>query len=129
VTVSARSIEGARKLAGLINGAAGQFPPPPASWDVLVNATPVGSEKTPGTPMGTAPLDGKVVFDLVYAPADTELLQSARAAGCQTIGGIEMLIAQAERQFELWTGQRPPAGLFEAAATAGDEVAAAAKRE
>jgi shikimate 5-dehydrogenase len=72
--------------------------------------------------MGTAPLDGKIVFDLVYAPADTELLQSARAAGCQTIGGIEMLIAQAERQFELWTGQRPPAGLFEAAATAGDQV-------
>ena len=78
--------------------------------------------------MGSAALDGKIVFDLVYAPADTELLRGARAAGCQTIGGIEMLIAQAERQFELWTGQRPPAGLFEAAATAGDEVAATADR-
>jgi shikimate 5-dehydrogenase len=33
-----------------------------------------------------------------------------------TIGGIEMLVAQAERQFELWTGQRPPAGLFRATA-------------
>jgi shikimate 5-dehydrogenase len=33
-----------------------------------------------------------------------------------TIGGLEMLVAQAERQFELWTGQRPPAGLFHAAA-------------
>jgi shikimate 5-dehydrogenase len=79
--------------------------------------------------MGTAPLDGKIVFDLVYAPADTELLRSARAAGCQTIGGIEMLIAQAERQFELWTGQRPPAGLFESAVTAGGEVAATAKSQ
>ena len=48
----------------------------------------------------------------------------ARAAGCQTIGGIEMLIAQAERQFELWTGQRPPAGLFEAAATGSGDMAA-----
>ena len=38
---------------------AGEFPPRPASWDVLVNATPVGSEKTPGTPMGNAPLDGR----------------------------------------------------------------------
>jgi shikimate 5-dehydrogenase len=76
---------------------------------VLVNATPVGSEKMPGTPMGTAPLDGRIVYELVYAPADTELLQAARAAGVQTIGGLEMLIAQAERQFELWTGQRPPA--------------------
>jgi 3-dehydroquinate dehydratase / shikimate dehydrogenase len=127
VTISARSTEGARAIAGLVNGSAGEFPPPPGSWDVLVNATPVGSEKTPGTPMGIAPLDGKIVFDLVYAPADTELLRSARAAGCETIGGIEMLIAQAERQFELWTGQRPPAGLFEAAATAGDQVAAAAE--
>ena len=40
--------------------------------------------------------------------------RDARAAGCLTIGGLEMLVAQAERQFELWTGQRPPAGLFEA---------------
>jgi len=96
------------------------LPPPAASWDVLVNATTVGSEKTPGNPMGDAQLDGSIVFDLVYAPQDTALLQSARAAGCRTIGGLEMLIAQAERQFELWTGQRPPSGLFEAAATRGD---------
>jgi len=77
--------------------------------------------------MGTTPLDGRIVFDLVYAPRETQLLRDAEAAGCQTIGGIEMLIAQAERQFELWTGQRPPAGLFEASATAGDEVAALAR--
>jgi len=37
----------------------------------------------------------------------------------ETIGGLAMLVAQAERQFEIWTGQRPPAGLFaEAAASA-----------
>ena len=81
-----------------------------------------------GDAMGTAPLDGRVVYDLVYAPAETELLHAARASGCQTIGGIEMLIAQAERQFELWTGQRPPAGLFEAAATASDDAAVVAAR-
>ena len=116
----------ARAIASHVDGSAGEFPPEPLSWDVLVNATPVGSEKTPGTPMGQAPLDGRIVFDLVYAPAETEMLRMATAAGCQTIGGIEMLIAQAERQFELWTGQRPPAGLFEAAATASDEAAALA---
>ena len=38
-----------------------------------------------------------------------------------------MLVAQAERQFELWTGQRPPAGLFRAAATGDDQVAATGK--
>jgi shikimate 5-dehydrogenase len=58
------------------------------------------------------PLDGEIVFDLVYSPAVTPLLERARTEGCLTIGGIEMLVAQAERQFELWTGQRPPAGLF-----------------
>jgi shikimate 5-dehydrogenase len=44
------------------------------------------------------------------------LLAAAKRAGCTTIGGLEMLIAQAERQFELWTGTRPPAGLFRQAA-------------
>jgi 3-dehydroquinate dehydratase/shikimate dehydrogenase len=126
VTICARKTDEARAIADLVGGSAGDFPPRPSSWDVLVNATPVGSEKKPGTPMGNVPLDGAIVFDLVYAPADTELLRSARAAGCQTIGGIEMLIAQAERQFELWTGQRPPAGLFEAAAAGRDEAAALA---
>ena len=126
VTICARKTDEARVIADLVGGSAGDFPPRPSSWDVLVNATPVGSEKTPGTPMGNVPLDGAIVFDLVYAPADTELLRSARAAGCQTIGGVEMLIAQAERQFELWTGQRPPAGLFEAAATGRDEAPALA---
>ena len=126
VTICARKTDEARAIADLVGASAGDFPPRPSSWDVLVNATPVGSEKTPGSPMGNVPLDGAIVFDLVYAPADTELLRSARAAGCQTIGGIEMLIAQAERQFELWTGQRPPAGLFEAVATGRDEAAALA---
>jgi 3-dehydroquinate dehydratase / shikimate dehydrogenase len=126
VTICARNTEGARAIAGLAGGDVGDFPPRASSWDVLVNATPVGSEKTPGSPIGDAPVDGRIVYDLVYAPAETELLRTARAAGCQTIGGLEMLIAQAERQFELWTGQRPPAGLFEAAATASDEAAALA---
>jgi shikimate 5-dehydrogenase len=106
----------------MVGGSATALPPAPGSWDVLVNATTVGSVKVPGNPMGTAALDGSIVFDLVYAPAETALLEAARQAGCQAIGGLEMLIAQAERQFELWTGQRPPAGLFEAAATRRDHA-------
>ena len=66
--------------------------------------------------MHGVPLDGRVVYDLVYEPQDTALLVAAQAAGCETIGGLEMLVAQAERQFELWTGQRPPAGVFSTAA-------------
>jgi shikimate 5-dehydrogenase len=43
-------------------------------------------------------------------------MRAAERAGCPAIGGLEMLAAQAERQFEIWTGQRPPAGLFSDAA-------------
>ena len=79
VTVCARSAEGARAIAraGRRRRSA-TLPPRPGSWDVLVNATPVGSETMPGTPMGGAPLDGEIVFDLVYAPADTAAARRPR---------------------------------------------------
>ena len=115
ITVCARRVDQARQIAEVVEGSVGVFPPAPGSWDLLVNATPIGSAEQPVSPMGSARLTGDIVFDLVYAPAETQLLADARAAGCLAIGGIEMLIAQAERQFELWTGQRPPAGLFDAA--------------
>lgn len=116
VTVSARRPDAARTIAELAGGRVGEFPPRGGSWDVLVNAIPAGPDAATVSPIGHAPLDGEIVFDLVYAPADTRLLVDARAAGCMTIGGLEMLVAQAERQFQLWTGQAPPAGLFQQAA-------------
>lgn len=116
VTVCARRAEAAREIAALAGGHVGEFPPRGGSWDVLVNAIPAGPSAATVSPISDAPLDGEIVFDLVYAPADTRLLQDARAAGCMTIGGLEMLVAQAERQFELWTGQSPPIGLFHEAA-------------
>jgi len=116
VTVSARQHDRAAEVAALALGSAGAWPPRAGSWDVLVNTTSCGSEGRGDDPMAGVRLDGEIVFDLVYAPPETPLLARARAEGCLTIGGIEMLIAQAERQFELWTGQRPPAGLFRAAA-------------
>jgi 3-dehydroquinate dehydratase/shikimate dehydrogenase len=116
VTVCARRPEAAEAIASLANGTVGEFPPKAASWDVLVNATSAGGHAHPENPIAGAELEGEIVFDLVYAPTNTELIKAARDAGCLTIGGLEMLIAQAERQFELWTGKRPPEGLFEAAA-------------
>ena len=116
VTICARRSAAAQEIANLVAGAVDTIPPKPGSWDVLVNATPMGSGVDPRSPMSDAPLDGEIVFDLVYAPMETRLLADARAAGCLPIGGLEMLVAQAERQFELWTGQRPPVGLFQAAA-------------
>jgi 3-dehydroquinate dehydratase / shikimate dehydrogenase len=119
VMISARQPDAAREVAELARGRVGEYPPRGSSWDLLVNATTAGSTAVPGNPMAGAPLDGRLVFDLIYAPAETELLRAAAASGCETIGGLAMLIAQAERQFELWTGQRPPAGLFESVAPDG----------
>ncbi len=70
--------------------------------DILINCTPVGMK---GENEGKAPVNDlsgvKLVYDLVYNPEETELLRLARAAGCETIGGLEMLYAQAEEQYRL----------------------------
>ena len=115
VTISARRTEAAHRVAHAIGAHAGEWPAPPGSWDVLVNATPVGSRAVPGTPY-EGPFDGRIVYDLVYDPDPTPMMTAARKAGLDALGGTEMLVAQAERQFEIWTGQRPPAGLFREAA-------------
>ena len=57
-------------------------------------------------------------YDLVYNPLETRFLQDARSMGCLTISGIEMLVAQAVVQFELWTGKKAPADLMREAALA-----------
>jgi 3-dehydroquinate dehydratase/shikimate dehydrogenase len=121
VTVCARQQAAARDVAALADGVAGTWPPRPGSWDVLINATSSGSGGPVDDPMNGVPLDGEIVFDLVYSPARTPLLERAAREGCLTIGVIEMLVAQAERQFELWTGVRPPAGLFSVAAAAATD--------
>jgi len=117
VAICARRVDAAREVAQAIGAEAGEWPPPSGSWDVLVNATPVGSRAVPGTPCDLA-LDGRIVYDLVYDPDPTLLISAAQDVGIQTIGGLEMLVAQAERQFEIWTGKRPPVGLFREAADA-----------
>lgn len=70
-----------------------------AGYDLVVNATP----QSPAT---REQLSGAgCVYDLVYNPIDTRLLREARAVGCATLGGLEMLVAQAKIQFKLWTGK------------------------
>ena len=113
VRICARRREQAALVAEAIGVGVGPFPPEPGTWDVLVNATASGPQHA--SPLAGVPLDGEIVFDLAYAPEETPLIAQARAAGCWTIGGIEMLVGQAEKQFELWTGAPPPPGLFRAA--------------
>jgi 3-dehydroquinate dehydratase/shikimate dehydrogenase len=86
------------------------WPPAAHSWDVLVNTTPVGTAPAVDeTPLPHGPFTGPLVYDLVYNPSTTRLLRDAARAGCRTIGGLDMLVAQAERQFEWWTGTKAPA--------------------
>ena len=60
-------------------------------------------------PIAQVPLAGhEIVYDIVYAPPETPLLQRARAAGCEVIFGREMLLGQAYAQFQLFTGEQYP---------------------
>ncbi|HEX8282223.1 MAG TPA: shikimate dehydrogenase [Pyrinomonadaceae bacterium] len=88
-------------------------------FDVVVNATPLGTRgaRETETPASASQLRGaRVAYDLVYNPAETRFLREAREAGCRTVGGLGMLVAQAEEQFRLWTGQEAPPGVMLAAA-------------
>jgi 3-dehydroquinate dehydratase/shikimate dehydrogenase len=118
VSVYGRNPGKAQDVARVANGRAAAFPVEPKSWDLLINATPLGMypnvEETPFV----GPFDGRVVYDLVYNPAKTRFLKDAEAAGCRTIGGLDMLVAQAEDQSEWWVGRRPPTNLMRQAAQA-----------
>jgi shikimate 5-dehydrogenase len=116
VTVHARRTEQACELESL-GASLGTWPPSPGSWDLLVNCTPLGgAQRHDESPMPREWLTGRMVYDLTYSARESLLLRDARAQGCRTLDGLPMLIAQAERQFEWWTGQRPTPGVMRAAA-------------
>ena len=114
VTVCARRPERAAAVAEVAPGArAAPLPPRPGSWDLLVNTTPLGTWPATGrSPLPDGPFDGRLVYDFVYNPLQTRLMADAARAGCGTIGGLDMLVAQAMRQFAWWTGETPSAALF-----------------
>jgi 3-dehydroquinate dehydratase/shikimate dehydrogenase len=119
VTVYARNQEKARRMAADFADygvqAADLSTLSASGAGILINTTPVGMAGT-GRGESAFPyetLTGRALaYDLVYNPLETRFLAEARAAGCKTISGIEMLAAQAARQFFLWTGKEPPPGLM-----------------
>jgi len=73
--------------------------------DLVVNATPLGMEPDTRSPLRPDQLNKEMtVFDLVYTPPITPLIESARAIGCPTITGTNLFIEQAKEQFWLWFG-------------------------
>ena len=124
VILSARRESSARRLARAISAAT-------VPWnssegldvDAVINATPVGMAPYADTlPVDLSRLRVRVVFDMVYYPLETRLLADARGRGLTTISGLEMLVAQGARQFEIWTGESAPRALMEQAVrqTLGD---------
>jgi 3-dehydroquinate dehydratase/shikimate dehydrogenase len=117
VTIHARRQAEAERVAALTSSTVGPWPPAAGSWDLLVNCTPIGQlPNADNTPVPVQNLTGRFVYDLVYNPPTTRLLREAASMGCQRLGGLEMLVAQAHEQFTWWTGTRPPAGLMREAA-------------
>jgi shikimate dehydrogenase len=84
---------------------------PAGPVDLVLNATSLGLK--PNDPL---PFDGQqlalrqaaAVYDMIYRPAETALLQAAKAAGCRTANGLGMLLYQGAKSLELWTGQTAP---------------------
>jgi 3-dehydroquinate dehydratase/shikimate dehydrogenase len=107
VTVHARRADQAAALQSL-GALAGEWPVAAGGWDLLVNCTPLGGASwRDESPVPRQSLTGALVYDLTYGPDESRLVRDARAAGCAAIDGLPMLVAQAERQFEWWTGQPP----------------------
>jgi shikimate dehydrogenase len=86
--------------------------------DLVVNTTPVGMSSGDGIPFDidrTAFHAGQFVCDLIYSPATTPLLAAARVRGAGVANGLGMLIHQAARQVEIWTGRPAPLEAMSAA--------------
>lgn len=84
-----------------------------SQYKMLVNSTPIGMRSKA---MGLSPIDedvvktmkqDSIVYDIVYNPLKTELIKYAKKHGIKTIQGLDMLIYQGAKAFEIWTGKKP----------------------
>ena len=106
LTILGRTLERAQQLASEYNARSGRLDDlASVTYDILFQATPVGLRQgeCPVRPESLRP--NAFVLDSIYEPAETALLQAARALGCRTRNGEAWFLAQAEAQ--LWWWQRP----------------------
>ncbi|HEX6702747.1 MAG TPA: shikimate dehydrogenase [Gaiellaceae bacterium] len=109
--VVAAALDSAGAQTRLVGRSDADWPPDGAEADILVNATPVRDE------LLVEPRPGQQVVDLAYAAGagPTALVSAARAAGCPTVDGAEILVRQGAASFELWTGLPGPVEVMRAA--------------
>jgi shikimate dehydrogenase len=93
----------------------GEWPPRTEDADLVVHATPVKDE------LLFQPLEAQTVIDLAYRAegGETALAASARAAGCELLDGLDVLVAQGAASFERWTGLPAPVDVMRAAVRSG----------
>ena len=96
------------RVKGRVLGMADALP----AADLLVNSTSLGMVGQPALEIDLTPLPAKsTVYDIVYTPLETGLLQAARARGLRTLDGLEMLIGQAALAFDIFFDAQPPRDL------------------
>jgi len=89
---------------------------------IVVNATPIGMKGYMADQMPLEPKDldrlssATIIYDIVYNPIKTILIKESEKRGLRTIGGLDMLIYQAQRAIEIWTGKRPDFNVMKLAA-------------
>lgn len=84
---------------------------PPGGVDLLLNATSLGLKAGDPSPLDSDRFDltdAAAVYDMIYRPAETPLLQVAREAGCRVANGLGMLLHQGAHALEIWTGRPAP---------------------
>ena len=85
--------------------------------DIIINATPLGMKGFEGKlPLPSNLIKDAVVFDTVYNPMDTELIKLAKERGCKVVYGIDMLVYQGAKAFEIWTNKKAPVDVMKKAA-------------
>lgn len=117
VAITGRNLDRVRALASVSGGEPlSREQAETRTFDILIHATPLGMMPRVQECFFPGRIPAKLVFDLVYNPMETELVRRAKSQGAETIAGLEMFLEQAGRQFEIWTGEKPPRAVMEKAA-------------
>ncbi len=137
VILAARDIAKSAELAGEIRAKLNreleivdlkEYPARRSEFEIVVHTTPVGmhphTDESLLTPEMLDP--EQIVYDLIYNPRETLLLQQARARGCRTVGGLGMLVHQGVASFKLWTGIDPDPAFYYAGIRRQQEESGAA---
>ncbi|GDY13624.1 shikimate dehydrogenase [Planctomycetota bacterium] len=122
VAIANRTADRARALAASVGATAVPWDQAvEIDYDVLINGTSVGMRKDGNDPDDSpwpaqAHRAGTTAFDTVYVPLETRFLKEAHRAGCRTLSGLDMFIAQADGQFHRWFGHHAPTAQMRRAA-------------